>query len=82
MPRVDLGQPGIPGRAGTHEQHPERHQHDGDRAVEHTPGPRGGEPAPEVAAAAVNRGVERMVLDAPGQYMWGYARGKQPRAEG
>jgi hypothetical protein len=26
--------------------------------------------------------VERMVLDAPGQYMWGYARGKQPRAEG
>ncbi len=37
---------------------------------------------PEVAAAAVNRGVERMVLDAPGQYMWGYARGKQPRSEG
>ncbi len=38
--------------------------------------------SPEAAAAAVNRGVERMVLDAPGQYMWGYARGKQPRAEG
>jgi KDO2-lipid IV(A) lauroyltransferase len=38
--------------------------------------------SPEVAAAAVNRGVESMVLDAPGQYMWGYARGKQPRAEG
>jgi KDO2-lipid IV(A) lauroyltransferase len=38
--------------------------------------------SPEVAAAAVNRGVERMVLDAPGQYMWGYARGKQPRREG
>ncbi len=37
---------------------------------------------PEVAAAAVNRGVERMVLDAPGQYLWGYARDKQPRAEG
>jgi KDO2-lipid IV(A) lauroyltransferase len=38
--------------------------------------------SPEVAAAAVNRGVESMVLDAPGQYMWGYARGKQPRVEG
>jgi Kdo2-lipid IVA lauroyltransferase/acyltransferase len=38
--------------------------------------------SPEAAAAAVNRGVERMVLDAPGQYMWGYARGKQPRSEG
>ncbi len=35
----------------------------------------------ELAAAAVNRGVEHMVLDAPGQYMWGYARGKQPRRE-
>jgi KDO2-lipid IV(A) lauroyltransferase len=38
--------------------------------------------SPEAAAAAVNRGVERMVLAAPGQYMWGYARGKQPRGEG
>ncbi len=38
--------------------------------------------SPEVAAAAVNRGVERMVRDAPGQYLWGYARDKQPRAEG
>ena len=38
--------------------------------------------SPEVAAAAVNRGVESMVLDAPGQYLWGYARDKQPRAEG
>jgi KDO2-lipid IV(A) lauroyltransferase len=38
--------------------------------------------SPEVAAAAVNRGVESMVLDAPGQYLWGYARHKQPRAEG
>ncbi len=37
--------------------------------------------SPEEAAAAVNRGVELMVLDAPGQYMWGYARGKQPRSE-
>ena len=38
--------------------------------------------SPEAAAAAVNRGVERMVRDAPGQYLWGYARDKQPRAEG
>ena len=38
--------------------------------------------SPEVAAAAVNRGVESMVLDAPGQYLWGYARDKQPRTEG
>jgi Kdo2-lipid IVA lauroyltransferase/acyltransferase len=38
--------------------------------------------SPELAAAAVNRGVERMVLDAPSQYLWGYARDKQPRAEG
>ena len=37
--------------------------------------------SPEAAASAVNRGVERMVLDSPGQYMWGYARGKQPRSE-
>ncbi len=37
---------------------------------------------PELAAAAVNHGIERMVLDAPGQYMWGYARDKPPRTEG
>jgi KDO2-lipid IV(A) lauroyltransferase len=37
---------------------------------------------PEAAAAAVNRGVEAMVRHAPGQYLWGYARDKQPRAEG
>jgi KDO2-lipid IV(A) lauroyltransferase len=38
--------------------------------------------SPEAAAAAVNRGVEAMVRHAPGQYLWGYARDKQPRAEG
>jgi KDO2-lipid IV(A) lauroyltransferase len=38
--------------------------------------------SPEHAAAAVNRGVEAMVRNAPGQYLWGYARDKQPRAEG
>lgn len=37
---------------------------------------------PELAAAAVNRGVETLVRAAPGQYLWGYARDKQPRAEG
>ena len=36
----------------------------------------------EAAAAIVNRAVETMVLQAPGQYLWGYARDKQPRAEG
>ena len=38
--------------------------------------------SPQMAAAAVNRGVEAMVRNAPGQYLWGYARDKQPRAEG
>lgn len=36
---------------------------------------------PEQAAAAVNRAVEAMVRHAPGQYLWGYARDKQPRSE-
>lgn len=35
----------------------------------------------EAAAAIVNRAVETMVLQAPGQYLWGYARDKQPRGE-
>jgi KDO2-lipid IV(A) lauroyltransferase len=38
--------------------------------------------SPERVAAAVNRGVEAMVRQAPGQYLWGYARDKQPRSEG
>ena len=38
--------------------------------------------SPEQAALVVNRGVEQMILSAPGQYLWGYARGKQPRKEG
>ena len=37
---------------------------------------------PEQAAAAINRQVESMLLQAPGQYLWGYARDKQPRSEG
>ncbi len=35
----------------------------------------------EQMAAGMNRAVERMVLHAPGQYLWGYARAKQPREE-
>jgi KDO2-lipid IV(A) lauroyltransferase len=37
---------------------------------------------PEAAAAVVNRAVETMVLNAPGQYLWGYPRDKHPCAEG
>ena len=37
--------------------------------------------SPEVVAAAVNCGVEAMVRQAPGQYLWGYARDKQPRSD-
>ncbi len=34
----------------------------------------------EQAALMVNQAVERMVLMRPDQYLWGYARDKQPRA--
>ncbi len=37
--------------------------------------------APEAAAAAMNEGVERLIRQLPGQYLWGYARFKQPRGE-
>jgi KDO2-lipid IV(A) lauroyltransferase len=33
---------------------------------------------PEAAAAAVNAGMERIIRQAPGQYLWSYARYKQP----
>lgn len=36
---------------------------------------------PVMAATAVNQGVEALVRAAPGQYLWGYARDKQPRNE-
>ncbi|WP_374666365.1 lysophospholipid acyltransferase family protein [Ramlibacter sp.] len=48
-----------------------------------TPWP--GEPpaeAPEAAAAQVNACIEDMVRACPGQYLWGYARYKEPRQEG
>ena len=37
--------------------------------------------APEAAAAQVNAQMERLVRECPAQYLWGYARYKQPRAE-
>lgn len=36
---------------------------------------------PEVAATAINSAVERLVRRAPGQYLWSYARYKQPTSE-
>ena len=41
-----------------------------------------GEPLPAdpaAAAAAVNRAMERLILQCPGQYLWGYHRYKSPR---
>ena len=35
--------------------------------------------SPEEAARAINEAVEHLVRRAPGQYLWGYARDKQPR---
>jgi KDO2-lipid IV(A) lauroyltransferase len=36
--------------------------------------------SPEQAALLMNLAIERMVLSRPDQYLWGYARDKQPRA--
>ena len=36
---------------------------------------------PKAAAAAVNAGMERLIERAPGQYLWSYARYKQPAQE-
>jgi KDO2-lipid IV(A) lauroyltransferase len=36
---------------------------------------------PEAAATAVNAGMERLIRKAPGQYLWSYARYKQPSGE-
>ncbi|MDM0045378.1 lysophospholipid acyltransferase family protein [Variovorax dokdonensis] len=35
----------------------------------------------EEAAAAMNRGIEGLIRELPGQYIWDYARYKDPRAE-
>ena len=34
---------------------------------------------PEQTASALNRGLEQLIRRLPGQYLWGYARDKQPR---
>jgi KDO2-lipid IV(A) lauroyltransferase len=36
---------------------------------------------PEAAATAMNQGIEQLIRSLPGQYVWDYARHKQPRAE-
>lgn len=36
---------------------------------------------PEAATAAVSAGMERLIRRAPGQYLWSYARYKQPAGE-
>jgi Kdo2-lipid IVA lauroyltransferase/acyltransferase len=38
--------------------------------------------SPEEAATAMNEGIERLIRRLPGQYVWDYARYKQPRGEG
>jgi Kdo2-lipid IVA lauroyltransferase/acyltransferase len=38
-------------------------------------------PQPEAAAAQVNMQMERLIRECPQQYLWGYARYKQPREE-
>ena len=37
---------------------------------------------PEQLAAALNRGLEQLIRRLSGQYLWGYARDKQPRDQG
>jgi Kdo2-lipid IVA lauroyltransferase/acyltransferase len=37
---------------------------------------------PAAAAAAVNAEIESLVRECPQQYLWGYARYKQPRGAG
>ena len=34
-----------------------------------------------LATTQMNRAMEQLIAEAPGQYLWGYARYKQPRAE-
>ncbi|MDH5709217.1 MAG: lysophospholipid acyltransferase family protein, partial [Hylemonella sp.] len=35
----------------------------------------------EAATAVVNQAMERIIAECPHQYLWGYARYKQPRQE-
>ena len=36
---------------------------------------------PEAAATAMKIGIEKLIRELPGQYVWDYARYKEPRAE-
>ncbi|MEK9803283.1 MAG: lysophospholipid acyltransferase family protein, partial [Curvibacter sp.] len=36
---------------------------------------------PVAAATAINQAMEHLIAENPGQYLWGYARYKQPRQE-
>jgi Kdo2-lipid IVA lauroyltransferase/acyltransferase len=36
---------------------------------------------PEAAATAMNLGIEKLIRELPGQYVWDYARYKEPRGE-
>jgi len=38
-------------------------------------------PDPQAAAGQVNAAMEALIRECPGQYLWGYARYKEPRAE-
>ena len=35
----------------------------------------------EAAATAMNLGIEKLIRELPGQYVWDYARYKEPRSE-
>jgi KDO2-lipid IV(A) lauroyltransferase len=35
----------------------------------------------EVAVVQINQAMEKLILSCPQQYLWGYARYKQPRKE-
>ena len=37
--------------------------------------------SPEAAAGAINAAVESLIRRCPGQYLWSYARYKQPAGE-
>jgi len=39
------------------------------------------DPSGELAASVINRAMERLVLQCPEQYLWGYNRYKAPRAQ-
>ncbi|HQQ69902.1 MAG TPA: lysophospholipid acyltransferase family protein, partial [Alicycliphilus sp.] len=38
-------------------------------------------PTLDAAVLQINQAMEQLIRQSPGQYLWGYARYKQPRAE-